>query len=227
MSILSIQRDWSGVPAIVRIESSDDYAAISAAGYLTTQAASIALVNVGGFQWLPTDLVAVTYVNDQMNIAWGLFSISSDMTSLIPFTTEQNVLPSVLVTMSAAQVNGAYAAPVSIISAPGAGNAILILSCNTITEVSTVFAGGDVAIVQYGNTVHGGGTLAIDATTPAAEITAAASQIYTQYGLLTTTASTGITNKGIYWSNQTGAFTGGAGSTVSLAITYIIVPALV
>lgn len=227
MSIISIQRDWSGTPAIVRVDSTDNYATISAAGYLTAQAANIAAVNVGGFQWLPTDLVAVTYVNYQMNIAWAFFSISADMSSLIPFTTGQNALPSVVVTLNTAQVVAAYGTPVILLPAPGAGKAIIIDACQTITEVSTAFAGGGVAVVQYGNTVHGGGTLAIDATTPAAEITAAASQIYTQYGMVTTTASTAITNLGIYWSNQTGVFTGGAGSTVSLALTYYVIPAIV
>lgn len=137
--------------------------------------------------------------------------------------TVQNIT----VTLNTAAVVGAYAAPAPLIPAPGAGKAIMVLTSQEITEVSTPFAGGGNGIVQYGNTVHGGGVQAIDAVIPSAEITAAASQIYSQYGLPTTTVSTGITNLGVFFSNATGAFTGGTASTVTFVLQYMIIPALV
>ncbi len=84
-------------------------------------------------------------------------------------------------------------------------------------------------MLQYDSTVHGAGTVALSATTPAVEITAAASQIYSQLGLgsIATTVLTGVTNKGIYFSNQTGAFTGGAGSTITFTIQYLTLTATV
>ncbi len=132
------------------------------------------------------------------------------------------------VTMVTASVVGAYATPVLLVASPGVGKAILVISAQIITEVSTPFATGGVGIVQYGNTVHGAGAQALDATIPAAEINAASSQIYTQKGFATTTVTStaSVTNLGLYFSNQTGAYTNGTGSTVSIVLQYLIVPAV-
>ena len=132
--------------------------------------------------------------------------------------------------MNTAAVNGAYATPVQLIAAPGAGNAIMVLNAQIGTVVGTsAFAAGGVAHVQYGNTVHGGGSNALSATTPSTEITAATSQIYSQLGLgsIATTVSTGISGLGIFFSNATQAFTTGVGSTVTITLTYVIVPVIV
>ena len=131
-----------------------------------------------------------------------------------------------VVTMTAAQVDGAYAAPFVLIAAPGAGFGILLLSAAVVTEVSTAFATGGVAIVQYGATVHGAGTNALSATIPAAEITAASSQIYSMTGYVptTVTATTAVSGLGVYFSNATQAFTLGTGSTVTVALQYMVVP---
>ncbi len=167
---------------------------------------------------------ATPFVSGNLPVASGTGGLMADSgTPLV------NLQPySVTVTMNTASVIGAYATPVQILPTPGAGKAIMVLSAQIVTEVSTPFATGGVAIIQYGNSVHGAGTLAIDATTPAAEITAASSQIYTQYGLASTTvtATAAITATGIYFSNQTGAFTDGTGSTVSVVLTYMVIPAV-
>lgn len=131
-----------------------------------------------------------------------------------------------IVTLTAAQVLAMYATPALIVAAPPTGMAIIPTACQIITLVSTAFAGGGTAQLQWGNTIHAGGTVALDATTPAAEITAAASQIYTQYGVPTTTVTPIATANGLglYFTNATGPFTGGAGSTVTVAVTYMTVP---
>lgn len=123
----------------------------------------------------------------------------------------------VTVTMTAAQVNGAYAAPFQLLAAV-AGTAYIVLSAQIYTNVSTAFTAGGVAIVQYGNTVHGAGADALAATIPAAEITAAASQIYNLNGLASATVSTGITNTGLFFSNATQAFATGTGSSVTITL---------
>lgn len=134
----------------------------------------------------------------------------------------------VSVSLNQAAVQGAYDTPVQLIAAPGANKAIMVLNAAVYTNFQTsAFANGGVAIVQYDSTVHGAGTNALAATIPAAEITAAASQIYA-LNESTATALTGITNKGIFFSNQTGAFTGGsASSTVVVTLTYQIITATV
>ena len=130
------------------------------------------------------------------------------------------------VTMTAAQVNGAYAAPFQIVAAPASGFALMPIAAQIITVVNTAFTAGGVAILQWGNTVHGAGTAALDSTIPTAEITAAASQIYTQYGVPTTTATPIATANGLglFFSNATQAFATGTGSTVTIAVTYMVVP---
>ncbi len=131
------------------------------------------------------------------------------------------------VVLTAAQVLAAYATPQLIVPAPGAGKALIALNGQVYTSVSTAFAAGGVAILQYGATVHGAGSNALVATIPAAEITAAASQIYSLGGLASATVSTGITNEGLYFSNASTAFTGGAGSTVTLTVNYLTLTATV
>lgn len=131
-------------------------------------------------------------------------------------------------TLNQAAVQGAYATPVALLPAPGAGLAYFVTEAAIYTNFKTsAFTGGGVAIVQYDNTVNGAGTDALAATIPAAEITASASQLYYLNGN-TANALTGITNKGIFFSNQTGAFTGGnAASTVVITLNYLILTATV
>jgi hypothetical protein len=132
------------------------------------------------------------------------------------------------VTMNTAAVVGAYATPFQIIAAPGASLAIIVLNASIITEVSTPFATGGIGQIQYGNTNHAGGTICTSATIPAAEITAASSQIYTMAPIAAATvmATATFKNLGIFFTNDTGAYTNGTGSTVTVAISYMLVPAV-
>lgn len=131
------------------------------------------------------------------------------------------------VTLNQADVQGAYGTPIQIIAA-SANKVIVPVQATIYTNFQTAaFAGGGVAILQYDNTIHGAGTNALAATIPAAEITAGASQIYSEAGVVAS-ALTGITNKGLFFSNQTGAFTNGnAASTVVVTVSYYLVTATV
>lgn len=61
MAITAISRDWGPDPAIVRVVTTDNLAAITANGYLTAQADQIDLVNNGAFEWVDTDYVLIAY----------------------------------------------------------------------------------------------------------------------------------------------------------------------
>lgn len=63
MAITSITRDWSVVPSIVRITTTDNLVTITANGYLTAQADEIEALNNGEFQWQDTDYVLISYSN--------------------------------------------------------------------------------------------------------------------------------------------------------------------
>jgi len=88
MAITEITRDWGDNPSIVRIITTDSLTTVSATGYITAQAANIALVNQGPFTWLQTDQVLVNAggtVDQEGNVDGGVnsfFQISADFTSL-------------------------------------------------------------------------------------------------------------------------------------------------
>lgn len=224
MAITSIKRDYGVGPCIVRVTSTDNYATISAAGYIAAQLANIQAANFGDFEWLLSDTVLCWYQNSFGVGAWANFSISSDFNSLVAFSINGNAS----ITLTAAQVLAAYATPQLIVPAPGTGRGLIVTAANVVTEVSTVFAGGGVAILQYGATIHGAGANALSATIPAAEVTAATSQIYSMapFASTTVTATSVVTGQGLYFSNATGAFTGGAGSTVTLNLNYMNIAAV-
>lgn len=125
------------------------------------------------------------------------------------------------VALTAANINGMYAAPVVIVAAPGAGLAIVVQEIIfEITTTATQFAAGGVVGFQYDSTINGAGTLVHAGTIPAATITATAGTTVT--GLWAASGSNGLVipaNKGIYISNQTQAFTTGTG-TAKVWISY-------
>lgn len=78
--ITHLVRDWGVGPSICRLTSSDSLAVVSAAGYLTAQAAQIELINNGAFEWLVGDLVAVAALDGD-----SIYQFSGDdFSSLIP-----------------------------------------------------------------------------------------------------------------------------------------------
>ncbi len=132
------------------------------------------------------------------------------------------------VTLTQAQVNTMYTTPVLLVAAPAAGTAIIVDKVDMYTKFAVAaFTGGGVVVVQYDNTAHGAGTNTLIDTFPAAEVTAAASQVYSLAGV-TAAALTGITAKGVYISNQTAVFaTGNAASTITLTVRYHVITATV
>lgn len=137
-----------------------------------------------------------------------------------------NVLRYASVAISAAEFNGAYAAPKLIIAAPGANNLLVVDRIELImTFVSAAYAAGGVVAFQYDSTVHGAGVLASNAEA-AADFFAAASTTFMFNGNAGNTVgivpfSTSV-NKGLYLSNLTQAFTTGD-STFVCKVHYRIV----
>jgi len=208
-------------PATKKMVTTDSYAKIIATGYLNA-------VNLESFPISSHDILEVMYnYNTATKVGTIAYFTPSIVNNVITLVALQQLLTST-VTMNQAAVLGAYATPVQIVAAPGAGFTIVPVQATIYTNFQTsAFAGGGIAILQYNNTVHGAGTNSLAATIPAAEITAAASQIY-NLGAATASALTGITNQGVYFSNATGAFTGGsAASTVVITLNYNIVTATV
>jgi len=126
----------------------------------------------------------------------------------------------VTVAVSAAEFNGMYAGPKLLVAAGGANT--LHIVHDVVYEVNYVaaqFASGGVVAVQYDLTANGAGTAA-SATVSAATFNGyAADSAVGALGALASAASTTVVNKGLYLSNQTGAFTTGD-STLNVHVTY-------
>lgn len=78
MAITSIDRDYGVSPSIVRLSTTDNYAAITASDYLTSQFVNIFNINGGVFGFLASDLICCYY-----NGGHAFFSLSSDFSTLV------------------------------------------------------------------------------------------------------------------------------------------------
>jgi hypothetical protein len=137
----------------------------------------------------------------------------------------------VAVPITAAQWNGMYAAPKLLIAAPGANKLIVVdRMVLAMTFVSAAYAAGGVVAAQWDATTHGAGQHATT-TEAAADFAAAASSAFMFEGNSGNAATIdgGLVpflanvNKGLYLSNQTGAFTTGDGTWVA-HIWYKVIP---
>jgi hypothetical protein len=137
-----------------------------------------------------------------------------------------------VVTLTPTQMAAAYANPANLIANPLSSQMIVVHSANiyTASTGNTAYATGTAPIIQYGtggtNGAHGAGTIATAAGFVAGDITAAASQVRTLLQL-TSAAFTGLSGKGIYFSNATGAYTAGTGTNVTFTLIYELLTATV
>lgn len=115
MSIVSISRDWGVNPSIVRIvaTSPDTYETVSAANYLTTQAANINSVNSGNFDWRQSDEVLInvggTYNAETTGYDGGtnfFFQVNSTFTSLLPINPTSSTQTGLTAHAGGGQTNG-------------------------------------------------------------------------------------------------------------------------
>jgi hypothetical protein len=130
-------------------------------------------------------------------------------------------------TVSAAEFNGMFAAPKLLLAAGGANTLIVLHRAQLVmTFVSAAYANGGVVTIQYDTTVNGAGVAASN-TEAAADFFAAASTAFQFEGVSGNTVAispfTTSVNKGLYLSNQTGAFTTGD-STWVVHLWYSIIP---
>jgi len=126
------------------------------------------------------------------------------------------------VSLTAAQFNGMYAAPVLLVAAPGANTMIIVDSIQLqMTYVSANYAAGGVVAAQYDLTANGAGVHA-SSDEAAADFFAAASTVFKLNGGLVLAPFTTCANKGLYLSNLTQAFTTGD-STFRVKVYYHLI----
>lgn len=127
------------------------------------------------------------------------------------------------VAITASQFNGMYATPIQLVAAQGANTLIVLDQLQLVmTYAGVAYASGGTAAVQYDSTANGAGVIA-STTLIASTFTAAASSTFTfNPGVVVLPFST-TTNKGLYLSNITGAFTTGTSNMVA-NIWFKIIP---
>jgi hypothetical protein len=151
------------------------------------------------------------YINQGTVAVPSWNSITEVNNAEIPVLTQQVVQ----VPLTAAQINGMYAAPVVVVPAV-AGKSIVVDSVEfDITRTSTQFANGGNVAVQYADTVHGAGT-GVHAVIANTVVNGAAGRTITTKipAALTDVASASIVGIGLYISNASGAFDTGTGTAV-------------
>ncbi len=127
------------------------------------------------------------------------------------------------VAITAAEFNGAYAAPKLLVAAGGANTMIIVHRVDLLmTYVSANYAAGGVTHVQYDSTANGAGVIASTTLSAATFQAAVSTGFMFNTGVVPQTFSTCV-NKGLYLSNITGAFTTGD-STFVAHVYYSIVP---
>lgn len=122
---------------------------------------------------------------------------------------------SISVPLTAAQINGMYAASVPIISGYADKAIILDSFVFDLTGTATQFASGGVVNLQYKNTANGAGTT-LHADIAASVLTGATGRVITQRipKDISATATADITGVGVWLGNKTGAFTTGKGTAI-------------
>ena len=153
-------------------------------------------------------------------------------TSVSGAITQLGQLYQASVTFNATQMATAYATPLTIVANPAASQMILVLQASVYTGSTgnTPYATGTAPIIQYSsggsNGQHGAGTIATAAGLVAGDITAATSQVRNLFGIATG-AQTGLSGLGLYFSNATGAYTGGTGTSITITVVYQLLTATV
>lgn len=226
MGIIQVPEQNSGevgiFPQSKQLVTTDNLQVITQPGYLNP-------TSLQGFTVLPSDYLNVLYNYNTYTQTgtFGNFTASfagNGTITLIPF---QPTFSTLTIQLTQAQILAMYATPQLLVPSPGAGFTIIVDQCTFYYNyVTAAFTSGGVIIAQYNSTANGAGTNTLSATIPASMLTTASSRVYNLGGSVGI-ALTGIANQGIYLSNQTGAFTGGGASTVTVSLNYFVVYATV
>lgn len=164
-------------------------------------------------------LAVTTAILDNLSVTTGKIAANAVDTSKLALNTIQYAA----VAVTAANFNGAYAAPKEILPTPGANKLIIVDSVTyEVNWGAAQYANGGVFGLQYDNDTHLTGVAASATSAAAVAIAWAADSVLTQAGALPTAAATDCVNKSICLSNLTAPFITGD-SPMTLHIVYRIV----
>lgn len=158
-----------------------------------------------------TNLAVTTGKIDDLAVTTGKIAANAVTSAKM----DDTLLHYVAVPITAAQFNGAYAAPVELVAAGGADTLLVLDKVQLLMTYGTAaFAAGGVAHIQYDATANGAGVIA-STTLAAATFQATASTGWNfNAGVVAETFTTCV-NKNLSLSNVTGAFTTGDSDMVA------------
>lgn len=146
MAITSIDRDYGVSPSIVRLTTTDNYATITASGYLTAQEVNIFNINGGAFGFIASDLVCCYYNNGH-----AFFSLSADFSTLVELGSSSLTIEGTL-----HQINATVAGHFVVLSFPndlifpGNPSSINPMTINGVTVGQGGFEDGIVSNTEVG-----------------------------------------------------------------------------
>lgn len=165
----------------------------------------------------------VTMSGDVTIIADGTTAIGAG--KVLSSMVSPLVMQYAAVTVSAAQFNGMYAAPLVLVAAGGANTLITLHRAELLMTYGSVqYANGGAVSIQYDSTINGAGIIA-STTQAAADFFDAASTANAFEGGVVKQPFTTAVNKGLYLSNITGAFDTGDSDMV-MHLWYSVVPSV-
>ena len=126
------------------------------------------------------------------------------------------------VPLTLTQINTMYDTPVLLVPAP-ASNQIIVVNKFLLDVVygSAEWTNGGVIAPQWGNAVHGSGTLTTTTTIAATALTSiSANQMIGLTGLVAVTVTSDMLGLGVYLSNQSADFATGTGGSAIANIWY-------
>lgn len=131
-----------------------------------------------------------------------------------------NLLQTVEIPLTLAQLQALNTSPVSVIPAFGAGSLTTVVSATlNLIYGSASFSGGGTVQLSYGAAT----TYPASATWAASDFTSlSANQVHTVAGALAVTASTNVLNKAIYLFGNSANFSSGTGGSAILTVAYYI-----
>lgn len=206
MAITAIKRDFIGYPNIVRIESTDDLATITAVDYLVTQNDVIKLINNGDFEWVDSDMVLISYLDGK-----GFFThdtVNNTFVSVVNNSHAEAGTNYTVIPITADEFNGMYADPVLLLPAQGFNTLTVLISSKIVmTHNFNLYQDGGNVAIQYTDTANGGGTLA--STTVANTLFNVSNSAILQFNPSSVSIPFTAANQALFLSNASAAFTAG------------------
>ena len=181
MAILSIKRDYGVSPSIVRMTTSDSYATMIAAGYLSSQMAAFNAINSGAFEFVPSDMILCYYP-----AGFQFFTLNATLTQFIPYTDALpvGVASSVLVTDNTGS---------PLWDGPLTNGQLIVGSTGATPVAATLTAGANVTITNAAGaiTIASSGGSSFPWSDHAGNFVAAVNNGYISTAALTATLPTG------------------------------------